>query len=114
MANEKRLIDANALRDDTYILDSWDAKIVRAWLDDQPTVDAVEAKKYEALVEMYHELRENFIDYVCSGIPNVAPYCLNKCEECVNGYGWCKQNSDKCQGFNPAEVIFDGERREGE
>jgi hypothetical protein len=42
MANEKRLIDANALRDDTFILDSWDAKIVRAWLDDQPTVDAVE------------------------------------------------------------------------
>ena len=42
MANEKRLIDANALRDDTFILDAWDAKIVRAWLDDQPTVDAVE------------------------------------------------------------------------
>ena len=42
MANEKRLIDANALRDDTYIFDAWDAKIVRAWLDDQPTVDAVE------------------------------------------------------------------------
>ena len=42
MANEKRLIDANALRDDTFILDSWDAKIVRAWLNDQPTVDAVE------------------------------------------------------------------------
>ena len=42
MANEKRLIDANALTDDTYILNSWDAPIVRAWLDDQPTVDAVE------------------------------------------------------------------------
>ena len=37
-----RLIDADALRDDTYIFDAWDAKIVRAWLDDQPTVDAVE------------------------------------------------------------------------
>jgi hypothetical protein len=42
MANEKRLIDANVLTDDTYILNSWDAPIVRAWLDDQPTVDAVE------------------------------------------------------------------------
>lgn len=42
MENEKRLIDANALTDDTYILNSWDAPIVRAWLDDQPTVDAVE------------------------------------------------------------------------
>ena len=38
-----RLIDADALRDDTYIFDAWDAKIVRAWLDDQPTVDAVHA-----------------------------------------------------------------------
>ena len=38
----KRLIDANALVDDTYILNSWDAPIVRAWLDEQPTVDAVE------------------------------------------------------------------------
>lgn len=70
----------------------------------------VEAKKYEALVEKYHELRENFIDYYCSGIPNVAPYCLNRCEECVDGYGWCNQ-SDKCQGFNPTEVILDEERR---
>ena len=39
--NEKRLIDADALIDDTYILNSWDAEIVRAWLADQPTVDAV-------------------------------------------------------------------------
>lgn len=39
-----RLIDADALTDDTYILNSWDAPIVRAWLDEQPTVDAVELK----------------------------------------------------------------------
>lgn len=37
-----RLIDADALTDDTYILNSWDAPIVRAWLDEQPTVDAKE------------------------------------------------------------------------
>ena len=42
MENEKRLIDANALVDDTYVLNSWDAEIVRAWVADQPTVDAVE------------------------------------------------------------------------
>lgn len=75
------------------------------------TVDAVEAKKYEELVGkyeelvgMYHELRENFVDYVCSGIRNEAPYCLNKCEDCVDKRGWCKL--ERCQGFNPAEVIL--------
>ena len=112
MANEKRLIDANALLDcfekeykqSTYPyfhLDEITDEIMHA-----PTVDAVEAKKYEELVGMYHELRENFVDYVCSGIPNVAPYCLNKCEGCVTVHGWCKFASDKCKGFNPAEVIL--------
>lgn len=37
---------------------------------------------------------------------NLAPYCLNRCEECVDFRGWCKQDSDKCHGFNPAEVII--------
>ena len=77
-----------------------------------PAVDAVEAKKYDALVEMYHDLRENFIDYVCSGSPNVAPYCLNRCQECADHYGWCKKDSVYCKGFNPAEVIIDGERKD--
>lgn len=90
------------------------------WLSEEfeivaaPTVDAVEVEKYKALVEMYHDLRENFIDYVCSGSPNVAPYCLNRCQECADHYGWCKKDSVYCKGFNPAEVILDGERREGE
>ena len=42
MKNEKLLIDATALVDDTYVLNSWDAEIVRDWVADQPTVDAVE------------------------------------------------------------------------
>lgn len=66
----------------------------------------VEVDKYKALLDMYHELRENFIDYYCSGTQNVAPYCLNKCEECVDKWGYCKQYSDYCKGFNPAEVII--------
>lgn len=76
-----------------------------------PTVETVDAKKYEALLEMYHDLRENFIDFYCSGNPNVAPYCLNRCKGCVTPFGWCRQNSDECKGFNPAEVILDEERR---
>jgi hypothetical protein len=66
--------------------------------------------KYERLVEMYNELRENFVDYVCSGVRNEAPYCLNRCEYCVDSRGWCKV--ERCQGFNPAEVILDEERKD--
>ena len=65
MANEKRLIDANALRDDTYILDSWDAKIVRAWLDDQPTVDAVEVVRCNDCKYAMHDAM--FGGYWCGG-----------------------------------------------
>lgn len=50
MASEKRLIDANALKDDTFILNSWDAEIVRAWVADQPTVDAVEVVRCQNCV----------------------------------------------------------------
>ena len=119
MANE-RLIDANHfamgvalyMAENAYLNDTaLDVlKKISAWLDEEHTVEAVETKKYEALVEMYHELRENFIDFVCSGIPNVAPYCLNRCEGCCDAHGWCRQ-TDKCKGFNPAEVLLDEERR---
>ncbi len=66
-----------------------------------PTVDAVE-------VEKYNDLREDFVDFVCSGVHNPAPYCKNACEECVNERGWCTYN-ESCNGFNP-----DGERRNGD
>ena len=79
---------------------------VRHMIDTMPTVTVVDVKQYKELLEMYHNLRENFVDYVCSGMQNVAPYCLNRCKECVGKHGWCKSDSDKCQGFNPAEVII--------
>ena len=66
----------------------------------------VPVEQYKTLHEQYDDLRENFIDYVCSGTNNLAPYCLNRCEECVDCHGWCKQDSDKCHGFNPAEIII--------
>ncbi len=86
MKPEKRLIDANAY---AYPGD----------LINEPTVDAVE-------VEKYNDLREAFVDYVCSGTQNPAPYCRNRCVDCVDRRGWCISQSDKCRGFNP-----DGERR---
>jgi hypothetical protein len=106
--SEKRLINAKPLMENGWHLVKTGKRnefLGSLSLADVPTVDAVEVNKYEALVGMYHDLRENFVDYVCSGIRNEAPYCLNKCEECVDKRGWCKL--EKCQGFNPAEVILD-------
>ena len=118
MANEKRLISVDAFKKAFYVDDDCDEirfyvdgtvyvdfRAVQRAIDEAPTVDAVEAKKYEELVGMYHELRENFVDFVCSGVPNVAPYCLNRCDGCCDAYGWCRQ-SNLCKGFNPAEVIL--------
>lgn len=108
MAKGQRLIDANALKE--RLIQDY-AYAAATMVDEAKTVDAVEVEKYNRLVEAYHELRENFVDFVCSGIPNVAPYCLNRCDGCCDAYGWCRQ-SDLCQGFNPAEVILDGERKD--
>lgn len=36
-----RLIDANRLEDDCNLYNAWDAQIVKEWLKDQPTVEAI-------------------------------------------------------------------------
>lgn len=57
------------------------------------------------LIEQYEELREAFVDYVCSGVNNPAPYCTNRCDECVDGRGWCAYQ--RCRGFNPDGRTYD-------
>ena len=117
MANEQRLIDVNALEANFHetkmieIFPYWKelpfktqielvrfGKAVKEKMQNAPTVDAVP-------LEQYNELRENFIDFVCSGATNLAPYCKNKFAGCVDRRGWCMQTK-WCRGFNP-----DGERR---
>ena len=128
MANEKRLIRYDGLKQEIidfkkglnpkntdYATGYFSAlSVVEGMMVQHIAVDAVEVEKYKALLEMYHDLRENFIDYYCSGTQNVAPYCLNKCKECVDKWGYCKQYSDYCKGFNPAEVILDGAKMDGD
>ena len=68
MANEKRLIDANALKESVMkeIRHYWNegeggyylADDVIPDIDDAPTVDAVPAKKYNALKEQYERMKE--------------------------------------------------------
>lgn len=49
--------------------------------------------------EQYEDLRDAFVDFACSGTSNLAPYCKNCCDECVDIRGWCVYK--KCRGFNP-------------
>ena len=116
MATEKRLIDANWIlgeiehdlgcyeienimqEDGLYV----ELRDVVRMVCAAPTVDAVDA-------EMYNDLMDAFIDHVCSGIPNVAPFCCNRCRECVDGRGWCKEDPATCRGFNPDVRKMDGE-----
>lgn len=67
-------------------------------IENAPAVDVV-------LREQYEELREAFVDFVCSGINNPAPYCKNRCDECVDSYGYCTY--ERCKGFNPDRRTYD-------
>ena len=44
---------------------------------------------------------EDFVDFATSGIPNLAPFCANRSEECVNERGWCiHECGGPCMGFD--------------
>jgi hypothetical protein len=66
---------------------------IKKIIKDEPAADVVE-------VETYNDLREAFVDFVCSGVHNPAPYCKNRRSTCVDKRGWCTYN-DWCNGFNP-------------
>ena len=73
-------------------------KMVAMYQDEiVPNLRKLIEKKEEELVE----LRENFVEYVCSGINNPAPYCTNRRDECVDSCGWCKNSGEECMGFDP-------------
>lgn len=70
---------------------------------DEMIADAVRraAARLERLTQERDTLYEDFVDYVCSGTPNLAPYCCNKINACVDGRGWCMTGCDACRGFRP-------------
>lgn len=84
----------------------WGCADAAKFTNEIPAVAAVDVKQYEELRGMYDELRENFIDCICSGSDNLAPYCINRCSGCVDKRGYCALNSDECRGFNPAHIII--------
>lgn len=96
-----RYIDADLLIENIAKIEdlrTLSTKTIGEAISNTPTADVVE-------VEKYNDLREKFVDYACSGTNNLAPYCENRCAECVDGRGWCRYGRS-CKGFNP-----DGERR---
>ena len=52
----------------------------------------------EQVKRLYESEKEDFIDFVCSGVPNLSPYCLNRHPDCVDERGWCR--AEKCRGFS--------------
>lgn len=89
-----RYIDAKQIRYCWMYTDGkeHDGVTLQSVIDKVPTANVVEAEKY-------NDLRETFIDFVCSGIPNPAPYCKNRRAECVDKNGWCTYG--RCNGFDP-------------
>ena len=56
------------------------------------------AAELKQVKQLYESEKENFIDFACSGVPNLSPYCLNRHPDCVDERGWCK--TEKCRGFS--------------
>lgn len=67
--------------------------------DGQPGADALAYIKQ--LEEQISNLCCDFMDYVCDGVQNPAPYCAFASDMCVDGRGWCKRGSIYCNGFVP-------------
>ena len=73
---------------------------------DEASLLAAVAERLESLENelkaakaMAEEIAGDFVDYVCTGTINPAPYCKNKCEGCTDKYGMCA--GVKCIGFAP-------------
>ena len=56
-------------------------------------------RERDAAVEAAENIHSDFVDYVCSGRNNIAPYCGNRCADCTDVFGLCKPQSKFCNGF---------------
>lgn len=67
--------------------------------------DAIEqlVKERDAAIAAAENIHSDFVDFACTGISNLAPYCGNRCAECVDEAGWCKEVTKFCNGFISVE-----------
>ena len=77
-----RLIDADALIADCNVYNSWDAQIVKAWVDDQPTVDAVPVRHghWNKMNDVVDD--EECNGYKCSNCGEWMDYKSHFCPNC--------------------------------
>ena len=67
-------------------------------------IELAQRKEREARAEleqvkrMYEAEKEDFIDFACSGVPNLSLYCMSRHPSCVDERGWCR--TEKCRGFS--------------
>ena len=57
-------------------------------------------KERDAAIACIEALKDDFVDYVCSGTSNTNPYCANKTDDCTDKRGWCVYVKN-CRGFKP-------------
>lgn len=81
-----RLIDADALRADCDIYNSWDAQIVKAWLDDQPTIKERKTGRWIVVSDGYGN--------------GEATACICECSECKDTI-WVYKKADRKWNFCP-------------
>ena len=80
------------IKDDCLIVK---AATALSTLQDENAKLLAELEKVKAELE---EERTDFIDCVCSGVSNYAPYCRNRKPDCVDKRGWCI--CAMCHGFS--------------
>ena len=91
--------------EDYPIVASFAAIIEKKYLRDAATaLSTLQAEneklrgELEQAKRLYESEKEDFIDFACSGVPNLTPYCLNRHPDCVDERGWCR--TEKCRGFS--------------
>ena len=84
--NEKMRAELECARESLDFARTKDAEIVRL------------GTELEQVKRLYESEKEDFIDFACSGVPNLTPYCLNRRPDCVDERGWCR--TEKCKGFS--------------
>lgn len=82
-------------------LEDPDATLLGDAADALSTLQAENEKlriELEQIKQLYESEKEDFIDYACSGVLNISPYCMNHHPDCVDERGWCI--TEKCHGFS--------------
>lgn len=68
-------------------------------------IEAIEqlVRERDAAVAVAENIYSDFLDFACTEIDNLAPYCGNRCPERIDESVWCKDVTKFCKGFSSVE-----------